>query len=164
MAEIVYAGYEVTSQNSGHWPVPYARMSDVTPTPTNPARVTATLAAAEVCGTVLSIDANVSMAVVDFSPAMVYLHNVRNVTTYALGAESAWAAINIGDVIYYDPSGTMPAGVKLSTSPLDEDDDANPVFGRAVAANPTDAALYPLGGITASTQTCAVMQVGVGGS
>jgi len=160
MAEIVYAGYEVSSQNSGHWLVPYARMSDVTPTPTNPARVTATLAAAEVCGTVLSIDANVSMAVVDFSPAMVYLHNVRNVTTYALGAESAWAAINIGDVVYYDPSGTMPAGVKLSLSPLDSAGAGTCTrFGvAAYSARIT----FPLAGAVAATVRCPVMQRGSG--
>jgi len=160
MAEIVYAGYEISSQNSGHWPVPYARMTDTTPTPTNPARVTATLAQAQVCGTVMSIDANTSIAVVDFSPGMVYMHSVRNVTTYGGAVETVWAAINVGDVVYYDASATMPAGVKLSLSPLDNTGAATPTRFGVVAYSAR--VTFPLASVAATTVRCPVMQRGAG--
>ena len=165
MAETINHDYEVSSESSIiHWPISYARMTDATPTVTQPAEVTCLTLGLELTGTVLVIDAVNSVAIVDFTCGMVYQHYVRNVLTYNAAVEATWGAIAEGATVYYDSSATMPAGVKLSTSPADNVAGTNPVFGRAVAANPTDAALYPLGGITASTQTCAVMQVGVGGS
>ncbi len=163
MPEQVNRNYEVSSEGAvRHWEIPYARLADATPTPSNPAAVTSLLAGTQLTGTILSIDARRSMAVIDFTPSMVYRQSVRNVLTYNAGAENTFGAINIGDVIYYDRSGTMPAGVYLSTSPLDSVAGANPIFGFAVAANDTDAALFAKGGAVASTQTVAVMQVGAG--
>jgi len=166
MTETINHDYEVSSESAiVHWPVPYARMTDVTPTVTQPAEVTCLTAGLQLTGTVLIVDATNSMAIVDFTCGMVYQHYVRNVLTYDPGvAELTWGAINIGQTVYYDGSVSMPAGVKLSTSPLNTGGTANAVFGRVVEENPANGLLYPLGGVTASTQTCAVLQVGAGGS
>ena len=163
MTEQVNVAYEVSSQGAErHWVVPYARLNDTTPTPSNPAMVTGRVAGKEVCGTILSIDAGESEAVIDFTCSMVYLLSVRNVLTYNVGAEATWGTINIGDPIYYDrnPGATMPAGTYLSTSPLDSAGNANPLFGWAMHSGRVT---YPLGAATAATVDVAVMQSGAGG-
>ena len=128
MTEVVHPDYEVKSEFAlCHWEIPIARLHDITPTATNPACVTGVLAGAELSGTVLSVSVAsgliAAMAEIDFTPGMVYLHDVRNVLTYAAGpagAEATWGPINIGDPVYYDPSTTMVAlGIYLSTSPSD---------------------------------------------
>ena len=163
MTEVVRDNYEVSSEGAvRHWEIPYARLTDTTPTPTNPAEVTSLLPGTQLTGTILSIDAGDSVAVIDFTCSMVYNHEVRNVLTYSGAAENTWGAINIGDIVYYDNSATMPAGTYLSTSPLDNLGTANTLFGYVVPMDDTDMALYPKGGITASTQDCGVMQVGAG--
>ena len=165
MTEVINQDYEVSSEGAvRRWEIPYARMTDTSPTVTLPAEVTCLLDGKQMTGTVLSIDATDSVAIVDFTCSMVYQHNVRNVLTYNPGvAELTWGPINIGDLVYYDSSASMPAGTKLSTSPLNTGGTANSLFGRAV---PYDIAAdtFPKGGITASTQVCAIMQVGAGGS
>lgn len=165
MTESVQNDYQVSSEGAvRHWEVPYARMEDTTPTPTQPAALTSLLVGTQVCGTVLTIDAGDSIAVVDFTCSMVYRQSVRNVLDYAGNAENSWGAINIGDIIYYDGGTTMVAlGLKLSTSPLDAEVAANPRFGWAVAWSDADMANFPKGGVTASTQTIAVMQIGAAG-
>lgn len=163
MTEAIHNDYEVSSEGAvRHWEIPYARLEDVTPTPTNPAAVLSVLSGTQLTGTILSVDAGTSMAVIDFTASMVYQFTVRNVLTYNLGAEATFGAINIGDPIYYDRSATMPAGTYLSTSPLDVAAAANPLFGWAVPANDTDMALFPKGAAIASTQTVSVSQVGAG--
>lgn len=165
MTEEVKSNYECSSESAvQHWPIPYARLEDTTPTPSNPAKVTSVVLGTELTGTILSIDAADSEAVIDFTCAMVYYQEVRNVLTYGGGVEATWGAINVGDTIYYDGSATMPAGVYLSTSPLDNTGAANPIFGHVVPciANSDESGDYPKGGITASTQWCGVMQRGAG--
>ena len=54
-------------------------------------------------------------------------------------------------------------GLKLSTSPLDFAGAANPRFGWAVGWSDADIANFPKGGVTASTQSVAVMQIGAAG-
>ena len=95
---------------------------------------------------------------------MVYFQEVRNVLTYNEGvAELTWGPINVGDCIYYDDGANMAAlALQLSTAPTDFTGVTNPLFGYAVAANDTDLALFPKGGIVASTQEVAVMQRGAG--
>jgi hypothetical protein len=161
MTETINHDYEVSSEGCvRHWEIPYARLHDATPTPTNPACVIGLLVGHELTGTILVVDAARSVAVIDFTASMVYRFEVRNVLTYNVGAEATWGAINIGDPVYYDASGTMPAGVYLSTSPLDAAVAANSLFGYVVPANVLDT--FPKGGAGASTQTCAVMQIGAG--
>lgn len=166
MTETINSDYEVSSESAiVHWPISYARMTDTTPTVTQPAEVTCLTAGLQLTGTVLVIDAVNSVAIVDFTCGMVYQHNVRNVLTYDPGvAELTWGAIAEGATVYYDSSASMAAGVKLSTSPLNTGGTANAVFGRVVVANPVDAALFPVGDATASTEVLAVAQVGAGGS
>ena len=164
MTEAVNAGYEGSSEGAvRHWEVPYARLEDTTPTPSNPAAVLAVGSDEnQVCGTILTIDAGDSVAIIDFTCSMVYRQTVRNVTTYFEAAESAWAAMDIGYEVYYDRSGTMPAGTYLSLAAADAAAAANPKFGHIVPLTEADRALYPKGGGTASTQTAGVMQRGAG--
>jgi hypothetical protein len=163
--------YEVSSEGAvRHWPVAFDRLENTTPVQTEPAAVLSRTAGTQVTGTVLELRINETAptggndaAVIDFTASMVYWHNVRNVLTYDVGvAELTWGAINIGDPIYYDRSASMPANTYLSTSPLDISGAPNPLFGYVVQRNDADDALYPKGGATASTQTCAVMQRGAG--
>jgi hypothetical protein len=170
MPEQVNRDYEVSSESAvRHWEIPYTRLHDQTPTPTNPAQVTSTQVGTEMTGTVLSIDAVASMAVIDFTHSMVYWQEVRTVVGYNIGvAENAWQALNIGDTVYYDDSVGMPAGVKLSVAPANLAGVANPVFGHIVPGQAlagggfdTDAATYPkAAGAAGNNWWCAVMQEG----
>lgn len=167
MTETVHADYEVSSEGAvRHWEIPYARLEDTTPTPTSAAKVTSAVVGAELTGTVLTIDATNSIAVIDFTHSMVYMHDVRTVATYKGGNEATWQALNIGDTVYYDGSATMPAGVYLSVSPLDNTGAANPIFGHIVpgqssTAWDTDAGDYAkAAGASGNTWRCAVMQEG----
>lgn len=178
MTEAIHSDYEVKSEfGVCHWEFPVGRLHDITPTPTNPACVTGLLAGSELSGTILSIrpptPATATFAVIDVTPGMVYMHDVRDVLTYGGGpAEASWGAINIGDPVFYDATATMVAlGIYLSTSPLDGAGNANSVFGWVVPApsttgTDTDAARFPLasgGGVGAlSTHRVAVMQKGAG--
>ncbi len=155
MPEQILTDYEVSDIGAERlWSVPYARLEDATPTVGNPAALKSRVSGEQAGGVVKSIDAGRSLAVVDLTPKKIYKFTVRNVLTYAAGAEATFGAINVGDTIYYDRSATMPAGTYLSTSPLDKDGGANPVWGHVVPLDETDTAAK--GGATASTQTCAV--------
>ena len=165
MTEEIRNEYEASSEGAvRHWEIPYARLTDTTPTPSLPCEVTSLTAGTQLTGTVLTIDADDSVAVVDFTSSMVYYQEVRNVLTYdGAPIEATWGAINIGDEVYYDSSATMIVlGMQLSTSPLTGGGGNNTRFGWIVSINDTDMALYPKGGITASTQNCGVMQNGAG--
>ena len=163
MTEAIRSEYEVSSEGGVvHWEIAYARMTDTTPTETLPVEVTSLTDGTQLTGTCLTIDANASVAMIDFTCSMVYWQEVRNVLTYSGEAENTWGALNIGDELYYDHSATMPAGVKLSTSPAGDAGQTNTRFGWVVARHDTDMALYPKGGVTASTQECGVMQLGAG--
>lgn len=162
MPEQIHHDYECSSDDLKTWEVPYARLTDTTPTPSNPAELTSLTAGTQLTGTIITVDAGDSVAIIDFRAGNVYYFLTRNVLTYAAAAEATWGAINIGDAVYYDNSATMPAGTYLSTSPLDNLDVANTLFGHVVACQDVDMVLYPKGGITASTQSCGVMQRGAG--
>lgn len=161
MTESIKQDYQISSEGAvRHWKVSYSRMTDTTPTVTQPAQLTALTAGTQICGTILSLIAADSVAEVDLTCGSIYLHNVRNVLTYAAAVEATWGAINEGDRIYYDASATMPAGTKLSTSPLNNLGAANALYGTAVFSGRVT---YPLGGVTAATVEAAVMQRGAGG-
>jgi hypothetical protein len=163
MVEQVNNDYQHSSGPVFTIAVPYARLEDTTPTPSNPAKITSRVVGSELCGTILSISAD-SIAIVNVAPGFIGNWEVRNVLTYVGGpAEATWGVINYGDTIYYDGSATMPAGVYLSTSPLDATGAANPVFGWVATITSEAAALYPLGANgVASTQDCQVLQRGAG--
>jgi hypothetical protein len=163
MTEAIHDDYEVSSEGGvRHWEIPYARLEDATPTPSNPAAVLSLLVGTQLTGTILTVDAALSVAVIDFTPSMVYRFTLRNVLTYNAGAENTFGAVNIGDPVYYDRSNTMPAGTYLSKSPLDRLGAVNPRFGTVVPMDDVDMARFPLGGAVASTQTVGVMQIGAG--
>jgi hypothetical protein len=165
MPEVIHADYEVSSEGGvRHWEIPYARLHDQTPTPSNPACVTGRLVGHELSGTILTIDAVRLMAMIDFTAGSVYRFDVRNVLTYAANIEDTWGVIDIGDPVYYDASATMVVGGwYLSLSPLDNAGAANSIFGYVVPANDTDMALFQKGvaGVK-ETISCAVMQIGAG--
>ena len=169
MTEAVQNDYQVSSEGAvRHWEIPYARLEDITPTPSHPAAVLSLLVGTNLCGTILTIDAGESIAVIDFTCSMVYRQSVRNVITWdGAGTETGWAAINIGDIVYYDDdAGQTALGYPLSTSPLGSDTGvANPRFGWVVGWSDADIANYPKGTAVApgSTQSCAIMQLGAGG-
>ena len=162
MTEEILEGYEHSSGPVFTIAVPYARLTDTTPTVGNPCELTSLLAGTQLCGTIMVTDAADSIAIVNVAPAFIGNWEVRNVLTYGGAVETTWGAINVGDLVYYDNSATMPAGVYLSTSPLDNTGAANTLFGTIATITSEAAALYPLGGITASTQDCQVMQKGAG--
>jgi hypothetical protein len=168
MTETIRNDYQLSSEGAvRHWPIPYDRLEDITPTETMPAAVQSRIDGNQLTGTILSVDAGSEIAIVDVTASMAYWHTVRNVLTYVAAAEATIGAINIGDPVFYDRSPTMPAGTYLSTSPQDNLGNANPLFGYVVPGTDdsiwdTDEADYPKGGATASTQTCGVMQVGAG--
>lgn len=163
MVEAINHNYEHSSGPVFTICVPYARLTDATPTESNPCQLTSLLAGTSLCGTVMTIDASDSVAIVNVAPGFIGNWEVRNVLTYNPGvAELTWGAINVGDLVYYDASASMPAGVYLSTSPLNTGGTANTVFGAIATITSEAAALYPLGGITASTQDCQVAQRGAG--
>jgi hypothetical protein len=151
--------YEVSSESAvRHWEVPFARLENATPAITEPAALLSRIDGTQLTGTVLVVDDDDDIAIVDFTHSMVYLHDVRNVRTYYQGAAATWGVINIGDPIFYDRSATMPANVYLSTSPLDEDGNDNPLFGfRVIPHDETDVAAK--GSSAAATVEIAVMQV-----
>ncbi len=155
--------YEVSSSSAiRHWEIPYARLEHVTPIESEAAAVLSVIPGNQLTGTVLTIDATNSIAVIDFTHSMVYRHNVRNVLTYNGGVEATWGAINIGDPVFYDRSATMIAlDLRLSTSPLDNTGAANALWGHAVPASDADMATFPHGNAQAgSTHELAVMQEG----
>ncbi len=167
----IHNDYEVSSEGAvRHWEIPYARLEHVTPDPSDPACVLSLLPGTQVCGVVLSIDAALSIAVIDFTASMVTRQNVRNVLTYNAAVENTWGVVNIGDPISYDRSAVQAAAdVFLTTSPLDQAGVANPLFGHVVPAPldanfDTDAALFPRGIAIApgSLMRIAVMQCGAG--
>jgi len=162
MTEEILANYEHSSGPVFTIAVPYARLTDATPTVSNPCELLSVLAGTQLCGTLISTDAADSIAIVNVATGFIGNWEVRNVLTYAANIEDTWGAINVGDPIYYDNSATMPAGVYLSTSPLDNLGVANTLFGHIACITSEAAALYPKGGVIASTQDCQVMQRGAG--
>jgi len=166
MVESILNDYQHSSGPVFTIAVPYARLTDTTPTPGNPCEVTSLIDGTQLCGTIKTIDAGDSIAIVNVAPSFIGNWEVRNVRTYTGGnAEATWGAINVGDLVYYDHSATMPAGVYLSTSPLNIDVGGvtpNTRFGVIATITSEAAALYPKGGITASTQDCQAMQRGAG--
>lgn len=152
--------YEVSSTGAvRHWEVPYARLTDATPTVGDPCELTALVDGTQIGGTVLSIDAVVSRAVIDFTCSMVYKHYVRNVRTYNGGVEATWGVLAIGNRVYYDNSATMPGGVYLSTSPLDNTGAANSLWGTIVYSG---GVTLPTTTATAATEEVPCMQRGAG--
>jgi len=163
MVEQINHDYEHSSGPVFTIAVPYARLTDATPTPSNPCELTSLLPGTQLTGTIMVTDATDSVAIVNVAPCFIGNWEVRNVLTYNPGvAELTWGAINVGDLVYYDHSASMPAGVYLSTAPTGTDTVANTRFGVIACITSEAAALYPKGGVTASTQNCQVMQCGAG--
>ena len=166
MVRTITQSYEVSSESGRerHVRIPYARLTDVTPTLHDPAQVTSVVAGTQMTGTVVTLDATDSVVILNVATGAAYFHNVRNVLTYNAGpvAEATWGAINVGDPVFYDAEQDTLNGIKLSTSPLQSDGATpNTLFGYVTMfqeeVNATD---FPKGtAIAGSTQECAVTQV-----
>lgn len=155
MPEQVNSNYEVSGNGpEKHWAVPYARLTDATPTPTNPVALTSRIPGRQLTGVCLTIDPATSMAVVDFTPGHVYRLTVRNILTYSAGSPATFGTIQPGDPIFYDRSTDLAAGVYLSLAPTDEASAANPLFGYAV---PIDAE----GAFTKASAADTTLEVGI---
>lgn len=163
--------YEVSSESGRerHVAIPWARLTDTTPTLAEPAQVTGLTAGRMLTGTVVNAGTAVaaggtSEAILNVAWGAVYFHNVRNVLTYTSGpvAEATWGAINIGDPVYYDAEQDALNGVKLSTAPTQSDGATrNTLFGWVVMNQDETASSFPKGtALAGSTQECAVLQGG----
>lgn len=167
MPDTIHHDYQCSSTPEPlTWEIPTARLINTAPAVSNAAAVNGRRYAngEALTGVVISLatsDAGTAYAELDVMPGNVYYLQVRNVLTYA-GAEASWGAINIGDPVYYDDTAGMPAGVHLSTSPLDTGGNTNVKFGHVVGCNISDMENYPKGGATASTQYCGVLLIGAG--
>ena len=143
--------YEQSSESGRerHVRIPYARLEDVTPTVGDPACVLCLVDGMEICGTVITINATTSEAIVNFAEGAVYRHNVRNVLTYNNDGppqtEAGWWAINIGDPVYYDDNQDDLNGIKLSTAPAHFDGTPNPRFGTIIMLQDEDAGDFEKG-------------------
>ena len=162
-------GYQQSSESGRERMVkiPYARLTDQTPTIGDPAQITGLLPGAQMTGTVITVDAVDSEAMINRAEGAVYRHNVRTVLTYNGGnAEATWGVINIGDPVYYDLTSDANHGVKLSTSPLQGDAaTANARFGTVIMLQSEDADDFAkAAGAAGNTHLCAVDQAGVGES
>ena len=159
--------YEMSSESGRerHVIIPWARLTDTTPTVGDPAQVTTLVAGQNMTGTVvIAGSAADPYAVINVAPGAIYRHNVRNVLTYdGANNEATWGAINIGDIVYYDATADAnTAGVcKLSTSPLQGDAaTANSIFGVIVMLQDQDADDFPTAA-TALSDQYAVLQGGI---
>jgi len=151
--------YECSSEGGvRHWEIPYRSLENATPVETEAAEVVGT-DGVQLNGTVLTIDATLSIAVIDFTPSMVYRHSIRNVLTYNAAVENTWGALTIGLPVYYDNSATMPALTYLSLAAANNLAQANTLFGWIVPADATDTFPKGVGGVAATFEQ-AVMQHG----
>lgn len=161
MPEQINYDYEVSGNGpEKHWAVPYSRLEDATPTVANPCAVKGRISGRQLTGVILSLDAALSMAVIDASPGNVYKFNVRNALTYSAGVAATFGTIQPGDPIFYDRSASSPAGVYLTTSPLDQTDAANPLFGYAVPIDTEGA--FTKASASDTTVAVGIMIVGAG--
>jgi len=162
MVDTIRNYYEISSEGGGeHWPVTRTRLEYPAGLPTNPCAVLSDTDGIQATGVILALSEDELEAEIDFSPNMVYRHLVRNVLTYDQAAEATWGTIAEGDTIYYDRSATMPAGVHLSTSPLDSTGAANPIYGMRVKEYSEDPCAAVGSAIAGSTEEIGVMQLGI---
>lgn len=163
--------YEVSSESGRerHVAIPWARLTDTTPTLGDPAEVTSVQAGRQLTGTVVNAGAAVAAggtaeAILNVARGATYYHYVRNVLTYSADpvAEATWGAINVGDPVYYDAEQDALNGIKLSTAPTQSDGATrNTLFGFVVLNQDEDADDFPKGTAQeGSTQECAVLQAG----
>ena len=163
MTRSITPSYEVSSEagRERELRVPYARLTDQTPTLHDPAQVTGLVPGSTITGTVITINATRSEAILNTADGAAYFHNVRNVLTYNAGpVEATWGVINIGDPVFYDAQQDTLNGIKLSTVPVAFGGAANTLFGHVTMLQDETSASFPKGAaLVASTQECAVSQV-----
>jgi hypothetical protein len=117
------------------------------------------LATGALTGTIVALDGEDGIAVINVAKGAIYAHNVRNVLTYSGGSEATFGQITIGARVYYDPSSTMPSGCYLSLAPINATGENNTPFGWVVMLQDETANDFPKGSSSSgSTHLCAVLQ------
>jgi len=77
-----------------------------------------------------SINGDYDFIVVNIAPGMIIRDYVANILTYAAGAAATFETTpQPGQPVYVDDSDDLGEGVTLSMSPLNENDDDNPLAG-----------------------------------
>jgi hypothetical protein len=110
-------------------------------------------------GTIVALDGEDGIAVINVAKGAIYAHNVRNVLTYENYAEATFGQITVGARVYYDPSATMPSGCHLSLAPINATGENNTPFGWVVMMPGETVNDFPKGSSSSgSTHLCAVLQ------
>ena len=156
--------FEMSSEvgRERHVLIPWARLTDATPTKGDPAQITGLVPGLQETGVVMNPGSAADpYAVLNVADGRMERQNVRNVLTYTAGpvAEATFGPINIGDPVFYDAEQDTLNGVKLSTSPLQSDGTtANAQYGIVIMQQEEDAADFPKGtALAGSTNLCAVL-------
>jgi len=123
----------------------------------------------ETCGTVITVNATTSEAMINFAEGAIYRHYVYNRSVLEaddtiIGA--TFAPINIGDPVFYDEQADALGHGKLSIAQFRPDGTTpKPRFGTVVMLQDEDADDFPKGeeGV-ASYNLCAILQAGLNNS
>ena len=161
--DTVKADYDVSGPPAQPQRFAFTQLVDTSPVKSNPALVANTTGLG---GVIESVDGDLDLAILDVSPGRVTRQNVRNVATYAAGAEATWAQIIVNKKVYYDTSGTLPTDCHLSLSPLNSAGGSNKLWGVIVMTKDETAASYPktTGANPGATTYTAVKQLGISGA
>jgi len=146
--------------------IPWARLTDATPTKGDPAQVTGLIAGEQVTGVVMNPGVAADpYAILNVAEGRMERQNVRCVLTYTAGpvAEATFGLMNIGDPVFYDAEQDTLNGVKLSTSPLQSDGaTANARYGIIIMTQDEDADDFPKGSASVGTTVeCAILCTGL---
>ena len=162
--------YEQSSEagRERHILMPQTRQKDVSPTIADPLCVTSRIVGMEICGTVITVQAGRDTTVNNFAEGAIYIHYVLNVTVWDANdtlAGATFAAINIGDPVFYDEQADALGDGKLSTAQyMANGTTPKPRFGTIVMLQDECADDFAKGDATQSFELCAILQAGLNNS
>ena len=159
--------YEQSSESGRerHILIPQTREKDTTPTIADPVCVTSRIVGMETLGTIITVQAVRDTTVNNFAEGAIYIHYVLNITVWneddtLVGA--TFAAINIGDPVFYDEQADALGDGKLTTAQFMADQATpKPRFGTVVMMQDEDADDFEKGDATETYALCAIMQTGL---
>ena len=164
--------YEQSSESGRerHLLVPQTRLKDTSPTLGDPACVTSLIVGMEVCGTVITANATNDTAVINVAEGAIYIHYVYNLDDWAADdgiGGATYAAINIGDPVFYDNEADLLGHGKLTIAQyMSNNTTPKPRFGTVVMMQDECAADFPkpAEGAAADYYLCAILQTGLNNS
>ena len=164
--------YEQSSESGRerHLLVPQTRLKDTGPTLGDPACVTSLIVGMEVCGTVITVNATNDTAVVNVAEGAIYIHYVYNLEDWDSDGSivaAAYAAINVGDPVFYDQEADTLGHGKLTIAQyLADNATPKPRFGTVVMLQDESASDFPkpAEGAAADYYLCAILQTGLNNS